>query len=113
MKYKTRIGLLAALLTLSLIVVPGIARAQQSTTPEPEPVYTFGSIVLSILHFPIKLGTCAGTQAIAAGLYVWTFDVAGNYEGGTNGREIGEVARRSCTGWWLVHPKQVEKDYGN
>jgi hypothetical protein len=43
--------------------------------------------------------------------YVATFGVAGNYEGGTNGRQIGEVARKSCTGPWLISPDQVKTDY--
>jgi hypothetical protein len=44
--------------------------------------------------------------------YAATFGVEGNYDGGTNGREIGEVARRSCTGSWWVTPSQVARDYG-
>ncbi len=113
MKNKTLSGIFAALLVLSLVIAPGIGSAQQKTTQEDEAVYTFGSIILSLLHFPLKLATCVGTQATAAGVYALTFDVAGNYDGGTNGREIGEVARRSCTGAWLISPDQVKKDYSN
>ena len=29
-----------------------------------------------------------------------------------NGRDIGEGARRSCTGAWFISPEQVKKDYG-
>ena len=60
----------------------------------------------------MKLVTCVGGQTLAAAAYTTTFGVKGNYEGGTNGREIGEVGRRSCTGSWIVRPSQVVRDYG-
>jgi hypothetical protein len=41
-----------------------------------------------------------------------TFGVEGNYDGGTNGKEIGNVARHACTGSWIVKPSQVVRDYG-
>jgi hypothetical protein len=71
-----------------------------------------GSIVFTTLHVPAKLVTCVATQAEAAVWYSATYDVAGGYEGGTNGRDIGETARRSCTGSWIVRPSQVARDYG-
>lgn len=71
-----------------------------------------GSIVFTTLHFPVKLVTCVGTQATAAVAYAATFEVEGHYDGGTNGRDIGETARRSCTGSWIVRPSQVVRDYG-
>jgi hypothetical protein len=52
-----------------------------------------------------------GTQATAAVAYVGTYGVEGSYDGGTNGRDIGEVARRSCTGDWIIPPEQVKRDY--
>ncbi|HWO40269.1 MAG TPA: hypothetical protein VNO43_00500 [Candidatus Eisenbacteria bacterium] len=70
-----------------------------------------GSVLLSVLHLPIKLTTCIGTQALTAVAYTATYGVAGNYEGGTNGREIGEVARRACAGAWIIPPEQVKRDY--
>jgi hypothetical protein len=66
--------------------------------PEDDGVYYLGSAVLSILHVPLKLVTCGGTQAGAAVTYVATYRVEGSYKRGTNGKEMGEVARRSCTG---------------
>ncbi len=55
--------------------------------------------------------SCVGTQSGAAVAYTATFRVAGNYNGGTNGKQIGEVARRSCTGDWIITPEQASKDY--
>jgi hypothetical protein len=74
--------------------------------------HILGSIVLTTLYLPTKLVTCVGTQATAAVAYTATFGVEGNYDGGTNGRDIGETARRSCTGPWIVRPSQVVRDYG-
>jgi hypothetical protein len=54
---------------------------------------------------------CVGRQTSAAVVYTATFGVAGNYDGGTKGKQIGEVARRSCTGDWIITPEQVSKDY--
>jgi hypothetical protein len=76
-----------------------LARAQQAQ--EDNGIFILGSVLFSILHVPFKLATCVGTQATAAVAYTATFDVPGNYDGGTNGRDIGETARRSCTGSWL------------
>lgn len=102
----------AALLTtfLCMPLAPSISDAAQPGGEE-DGAAVFGSIILSILHFPAKLITCVATQAGAAAAYTATFGVPGNYEGGTNGRQIGEVARKSCTGSWLISPDQVKKDY--
>ena len=70
-----------------------------------------GSILLTPLQLVSKTVTCVGTQVTAAVPYVATFGVEGAYDGGTNGRDIGETARRSCTGSWIVRPSQVARDY--
>jgi len=103
----------AVFLASALLALPTAGRAQQATTQGDDGAFVLGSIIFSILHFPIKLATCVGTQATAAVAYTVTYDVPGNYDGGTNGRDIGEVARRSCTGAWLVTPSQVKSDYGS
>jgi hypothetical protein len=74
--------------------------------------HILGSIVFTTLHLPAKLVTCVGTQATAAVAYTATFGVEGSYDGETNGKDIGETARRSCTGSWIVRPSQVVRDYG-
>lgn len=104
-------GACAGLLLISVLAVPGPLRAQQSTTHQVDGFSVLGSVLLSVLHVPLKLVTCIGTQTGAAVAYTTTFGVAGNYDGGTNGKEIGEVARRSCTGDWIITPEQVSKDY--
>jgi hypothetical protein len=103
---------LAALLTLSLLALPVTGRAQE-TSEGAGGIFVVGSILFSILHLPAKLVTCVGTQATAAVAYTATFGVPGNYDGGTNGRDIGETARRSCTGAWVITPSQVKADYGS
>ena len=100
-----------AILTLAILAAPIAGRAQQADTQD-NGVFVLGSILFSILHVPVKLATCVGTQATAAVAYTATYGVRGNYDGGTNGRDIGEVARRSCTGPWVVSPSQVRSDYG-
>jgi hypothetical protein len=100
------------LLALSLLALPATARAQESSEAMAPPFF-FGSILLSILHLPVKLVTCVGTQVAATVPYVATFGVPGHYDGGTNGRDIGETARRSCTGDWVVKPSHVKADYGS
>ncbi len=110
----------ATLLSFSLFVPPSLSLAQQADQPEdsvsqprrPGFVHILGSIVFTTLHIPVKLVTCVGTQATAAVAYTTTFGVEGHYDGGTNGRDIGETARRSCTGSWIVRPSQVVRDYG-
>ena len=103
----------ALFLGLAILALPAAGRAQQATTQADDGAFVLGSIIFSILHFPVKLATCVGTQATAAVAYTATYGVAGNYDGGTNGKEIGEIARRSCTGAWLVTPSQVKNDYGS
>jgi hypothetical protein len=103
---------LATLLTLSLLGLPVNGRAQE-TSEGADGAFVLGSVFLSILHLPVKLVTCVGTQATAAVAYTATFGVPGNYDGGTNGRDIGETARRSCTGAWFITPSQVKADYGS
>ncbi len=98
---------------LSVVVLPTGVRAQQTTAERDDGAFYLGSFVLSILHCPLKLATCVGTQAGAAVAYTATYGVAGNYDGNTNGKDIGEVARRSCTGAWFITPEQVKKDYGD
>src|SRR4029077_1893465 len=102
----------AGLFVIGIMVVPGVSRGQQSTTQQQtDGLSVLGSVVLSVLYLPLKLATCVGTQTGAAVAYTATFGVAGNYDGGTNGKQIGEVARRSCTGDWIITPEQVSKDY--
>ena len=100
-------------LILSAVAVPTPVRAQQLTGKDDDGAFYLGSFILSILHLPLKLATCVGTQAGAAVAYTATYGVPGNYESDTNGKDIGEVARRSCTGAWFITPEQVKKDYGN
>lgn len=107
MKKFAATALLALFLCLSLAPTSSAAQA----SGEDDGAAVFGSIILSLLHFPAKLVTCVATQAGAAVAYTATFGVPGNYDGGTNGRQIGEIARKSCTGSWLISPDQVKKDY--
>lgn len=111
MKKRTVRGLCAVFLAISVLAVPGGLRAQQSTAQQTDGFSVLGSVLLSVLHVPFKLVTCVGTQTGAAVAYTATFGVAGNYDGGTNGQQIGEVARRSCTGDWIITPGQVSRDY--
>jgi hypothetical protein len=101
------------ILILTILVTPTISTGQQATIKEDEGAFYLGSFIISILHFPLKLTTCLATQAGAAATYAATYGVPGNYEGTTNGKDIGEVARGSCSGDWLITPEQIKKDYGN
>ena len=103
----------AAVLTFALLALPVTGRAQQAPAQEDNGVFILGSVLFSILHLPLKLATCVGTQAEAAFFYTLTFGVPGSYDGGTNGRDIGETARRSCTGAWIITPSQVKSYYGS
>ena len=105
----------AAVITLaaSIALSPSVVHSQQADNGDDDGVFVLGSILLSILHVPLKLVTCVGTQASAAVAYAATYDVRGGYDGGTNGKDIGETARRSCTGSWFVSPSQVKDDYGS
>jgi hypothetical protein len=100
-------------LAASIALLPIVAHSQQVDNRDDDGVFVLGSILLSILHIPLKLATCVGTQATAAVAYTATFDVRGNYDGGTNGRDIGQTARRSCTGSWVITPSQLKDDYGH
>ena len=114
MKHKTN-SLLAALVVFGLLGAPSLSIAGESMQQEsrrPGFIHILGGILLTPPVFVGKLATCVGTQVTAGVAYASTFGVEGNYNGGTNGREIGEVARRSCTGAWWVRPSQVLQDYG-
>ena len=110
MKQRLTSGMSAVILAAA-ILTPTIGRAQSSTQGD-NGVFVLGSVLLSIIHVPLKLVTCAGTQVSSAVFYTATYDVRGHYEGGTNGRDIGETARRSCMGEWIITPQQVKNDYG-
>ena len=111
MKKRLASGLFAVTLAAAVLIMPGVALAQQAQ--EDNGIFILGSVLLSILHVPFKLVTCVGTQATAAVAYTATFDVPGNYDGGTNGKDIGETALRSCTGSWFIMPSQIKSDYGS
>ena len=110
MKRRSLMLLLAVAVSAAMTLTPIAANAQQSQ--EPGGFSVLGSVLLSILHVPLKLVTCVGTQVIGGVAYAGTYGVAGHYDGGTNGRDIGETARRSCTGDWIITPRQVQDDYG-
>jgi hypothetical protein len=111
MRKKFISGLWIIVVVLAFVLTPPTVRAQQAGSQEEDAVYHAGSIFLSLLLFPIKLTTCVGTQAVSAVAYAATYGVAGHYEGGTNGKEIGEVAAGACRGAWVVPVDQVKKDY--
>jgi hypothetical protein len=113
---KKQIGLImgAAILTAGLLSAnpSGAQDAGAPAASRPGFFSILGSILLTPPHLLYKTVTCVGTQVTAAVPYVATYGVEGAYEGGTNGRDIGETARRSCTGSWIVRPSQVARDYG-
>src|SRR5262245_15547463 len=102
----------ATILIVAVLALPVASRAQQSSEREDNGIFVLGSILLSILHVPMKLVTCVGTQVGAAAAYTATYGVEGHYDGGTNGKDIGETARRSCKGDWIITPSHVRADYG-
>jgi hypothetical protein len=124
MEHKIYSVLSASMLVATLLITPRLTVAEEldqqdngasQVAPQlrrPGFVDILGGILLTPLLFPIKLVTCVGTQASAAIAYTGTFGVEGNYDGGTNGKDIGEVARRSCTGSWWVRPSDIARDYG-
>jgi hypothetical protein len=117
MKRSLFLVIVATVLSVSLLAWASRGFAEQavgdrSQQRRPGFFHILGSIVFTTLHFPAKLVTCVGTQATAAVAYTGTYGVEGNYDGGTNGKDIGETARRSCTGSWVVRPSQVVRDYG-
>jgi len=99
-------------LAVAILVTPLTARAQSSGQKD-NGLFFLGSVLFSIIHVPYKLVTCAATQASSAVFYTGTYGVRGHYDGDTNGKDIGETARRSCTGEWIITPEQVKKDYGS
>ena len=107
---KNRFFALCGIFLLILVLATPSLAAQAGSQGDDGFAY-LGSFFLSLLHVPFKLATCVGTQAVSAVAYTATYGVPGNYDGGTNGKEIGEVARKSCTGSWLISPDQVKKDY--
>ena len=113
MKRHVASGLSVVILAIAILIIPGPVRAQQADTQEDNGIFVLGSVLFSILHVPLKLATCVGTQATAAVAYTATFGVPGHYDGGTNGKDIGETARRSCTGSWFITPSQIKSDYGS
>lgn len=104
--------LTVALVSISLLGLPATGRAQESSDGV-NGLHIMGSVLFSILHLPMKLVTCVGTQVGAAVPYTATFGVPGHYDGGTNGRDIGETARKSCMGDWVIKPSHVKADYGS
>jgi hypothetical protein len=108
---KITLGLCVFIVALSLGLAPLTARAQQAASQEDDAVFHAGSLFLSLLYFPIKLATCVGTQAASAVAYTATYGVPGNYSEGTNGREIGEVARGACLTPWVLGVDAVKRDY--
>jgi hypothetical protein len=114
MKERIVCAISAAIFALVILLAPVASQAQQqSGAQEDNGIFTLGSVILSILHVPYKLVTCAATQASAATFYTTTYGVRGHYEGGTNGKDIGETARLSCMGDWIITPKQLKEDYGS
>ena len=111
MRLKVKAKFLIVLVVCGMLVVPHTVHAQQSAPQGEDGAFFLGSFLLSVLYFPVKLATCVGTQAAAAVAYTATYGVPGNFDGGTNGKDIGEVARRSCAGSWIIPAEQVKKDY--
>jgi len=116
MKKRNLAKIAAATLALAIVIAPGMGSAAEESAREESSggsngPFVFPSILLSILKFPQTLVTCAATQVTAAAAYTLTYRVEGAYDGGTNGRDIGETARRSCTAWFVT-PSEVRKDYG-
>ena len=113
MRKKTLSTVASTALAFTILTVPGISSAQQAAAREENSPFVLGSILLSIIHIPVKLVTCVGAQVTGAAAYAGTYGVLGHYDGGTNGRDIGETARRSCTGDWIIPASQVRKDYSS
>ena len=76
----------AVILALTVLAYPAVGRAQQAAAQEDNGIFVLGSILFSIIHVPLKLATCVGTQTTAAAAYTVTFGVPGNYDGGTTGK---------------------------
>jgi hypothetical protein len=113
---KKSLSLLAGAAVLAAgLSLPNLSAAQEVDTPgqrRPGFFSILGSILFTPPHLAYKAATCVTAQSAAAVPYLMTFGVEGAYEGGTNGRDIGETARRSCTGSWVVRPSHILRDYG-
>lgn len=103
---KLLIGCCVFALIFGLLTTPVTSQAEENNG-----FAYLGSGLFSLLYFPIKLTTCVGTQAVGALAYVATYNVPGNFEEGTNGREIGEIASAACAVPWFVSADQVNEDY--
>src|SRR5713226_3663523 len=110
MQRKTASWIIGIALVLALLLAPYPIQAQQVGSQD-DGIYYAGSFIFSLFYFPLKLVSCVGTQVLADTAYIATYQVPGNYEGGTNGKQIGEVALGACTGSWVIRPDQVKKDY--
>jgi len=108
MARKISSGICTAILVLGLLITPSSAVAAEQGE---DLFYYLGSGVFTLLHVPFKLLTCGTTQVLTSLAYVGTYGVPGNYEGGTNGKQIGEVGRGACTGAWVIPVDQVKADY--
>jgi hypothetical protein len=104
---KLLVGLCVFALIFGLLITSVTSQAAE----EDGAFYVLGSGLFSLLYLPIKLTTCVGTQTIATFAYVSTYNVPGNFEGGTNGKDIGEVAREACSVPWFISADQVKEDY--
>lgn len=112
---KKPLSLLAGAAVLAAgLSLPSPSFAQEADAGRSRPGFfsILGSIIFTPFHLAYKGATCVTAQSAAAVPYLMTFGVEGAYEGGTNGRDIGETARRSCTGPWVVRPSHVLRDYG-
>jgi hypothetical protein len=107
---KLTLSICAILIILcAMLAAPPVARAQPAQ--QDDAVYYVGSFLFNIIRIPLKIVGCVSTQVATTAAYVGTYGVEGNYEGGTNGKQIGEVARGVCSGNWIIPAEQVKKDY--
>jgi hypothetical protein len=97
-------------LILALVVFPYPVQAQQAGSQVDGLSYA-GSFIFSLFYLPLKLVTCVGTHVVADTAYIATYGVPGSYDGGTNGRQLGEVVGGACGGPWIITPDQIKKDY--
>ena len=88
--------------------VPAVTHAQPA---EPEGWPVVGSVLLSIVRIPLKLATCVGTNIVVGVAYVATYGVEGNYDGGTHGRELGEMGAAPCKPPWVIRAAEVQRDW--
>lgn len=108
---KIAAAVCAAVFVLSLVLAFTSRGFSAEPAPQDDAAFRFGSIILSIFYLPVKLVTCVGGQVGTGALYVLTYGVPGNFDGGTNGKELGDIAKRSCAGPWVIGAKQVKEDY--